>query len=342
MSSTADLPQFLRLKAFDLHQLNFQAAHGSWSPAVVATAILKGYSKDDIDSYLRSCPREIVERRISDNIHGGHPIIFYAAKRNDFDIMELLLEYGADPHATGPNPSNIPLLAATIMWTKWTYKNAEMIVALLLSYGASPYCIPECMWSTYIQTPAEWYSSDDFVNDVSLWAKMEHRVILTETLNLTIRYHLNRASMIEPVTKRTRQMARLYGCHRILNLPFHIVGQDYTLNVVMFRILQHASLASKSPLVLAFAGLSGHGKTELATSLGNLLDTDICNIDMSKIKYSWSLFGGAAPMTGYEQGTVLNNYLAAHTGQRCVVFLDEFDKTAQEVRDSLLTLLDSG
>ncbi|KAH0363639.1 P-loop containing nucleoside triphosphate hydrolase protein, partial [Aureobasidium melanogenum] len=341
MSSTAELPQFLRLKAFDLPHFNLQASHGSFSSTVVATAILKGCSKDDLDGYLRSCPREVASR-ISDNVYGGHPVIFYAAKRNDLDIMELLLEYGADPQAKSPGP-NIPLLAATIMWTKWTHKNVEKIVALLLSYGADPHCIPEHMWSTYTKTPAEWYSSDDAASDLAIWAKTEHRIILTETLNLTIRYHLNRASFVKPVAKRTRQLARLHGCHRILNLPFHIVGQDYALDVAMLNILQHATnMQEKLPLVLAFAGLSGHGKTELATSLGNLLNSDLCNIDMSKIKHSWSLFGGAAPMIGYEKGTILNNYLAAHTGQRCVVFLDEFDKTEQEVRDSLLTLLDSG
>lgn len=36
------------------------------------------------------------------------------------------------------------------------------------------------------------------------------------------------------------------------------------------------------------------------------------------------------------------NYLASHGGQRCVIFLDELDKTKQEVRESLLTILDTG
>ena len=114
-------------------------------------------------------------------------------------------------------------------------------------------------------------------------------------MNLTIRYHLNRASLIKPVTKRKRQLARLLGCPRLLHLPFHIVGQDHTLEIVMNKILAYDAMNRRRPLVLAFAGLSGHGKTELATSLGTLLSTDICNIDMSKIQHSLGLFGGPAP-----------------------------------------------
>ncbi|KAG9959232.1 P-loop containing nucleoside triphosphate hydrolase protein, partial [Aureobasidium melanogenum] len=101
-------------------------------------------------------------------------------------------------------------------------------------------------------------------------------------------------------------------------------------------------LDRKRPLVLVFAGLSGHGKTEVATSLGYLLGTDMCNVDMSKTHSVTSLFGAAAPYQNHDKGSPSNNYFASHTGERCVVFLDEFDKTTQAVRESLLTILDSG
>jgi ATP-dependent Clp protease ATP-binding subunit ClpA len=198
------------------------------------------------------------------------------------------------------------------------------------------------MWLTYIKMPAEEYSKDASVHPMAMWAKKSHRVVLEETVNLTIRYTLHRASLMKPATKRKRQLASLLGCPRILHLPFHIVGQDQTLDIVMNKMLAYDAMNRRRPLVLAFAGLSGHGKTELATILGNLLATDICNIDMSKIKTSFSLLGGAAPYDNFKEGSPLNNYLARHTSERCVVFLDEFDKTSQEVRQSLLTILDSG
>lgn len=229
MSHTAELPQFLCLENYDLPRDTLsECKHLFFTPKTVAAAISKRCSKDNIKGYLQSHERETVERQISDNIHGRHSVIFYAAKRNAFDIL------------------------------------------------------------------------------------------------------------------RQRQLARLLGCPRILNLPFHIVGQDHTLEVVMDKILAYDAMNRKRPLVLAFAGLSGHGKTELATSLGSLMGTDVCNIDMSKTHHVMSLFGAAAPYYGSDEGSPLNNYLASHTGKRCVVFLDEFDKTTREVREPLLTILDTG
>ncbi|KAG9761526.1 P-loop containing nucleoside triphosphate hydrolase protein, partial [Aureobasidium melanogenum] len=341
MSSTAELPQFLCLENYDLPRDTLsECKHLFFTPKTVAAAISKGCSRDNLKEYLQSYERETIERQIPDDIHGRHPVIFHAAKRNAFDIVELLLEYGANPQAK--DPSNIPLLAATVMWTKWTCKNVDRIIALLLSYGADPHCVPEYMWSTYIKTPTKEYSKDNHVHPLAAWVKKQHRLVLVETLNLTIRYHLNRASLTKLATSRQRQLARLIGCPRILHLPFHIVGQDHTLEVVMNKILAYDAMNRKRPLVLAFAGLSGHGKTELATSLGSLLGTDICNVDMSKTHHVMSLFGAAAPYYGSDEGSPLNNYLASHTGEKCVVFLDEFDKTTKEVRESLLTILDTG
>lgn len=38
----------------------------------------------------------------------------------------------------------------------------------------------------------------------------------------------------------------------------------------------------------------------------------------------------------------MNNFLAEHTGKRSIVFLDEFEKTTDEVRQALLLPLDLG
>ncbi|KEQ85844.1 P-loop containing nucleoside triphosphate hydrolase protein [Aureobasidium pullulans EXF-150] len=337
----AELPQFLRLEPFELpHDTLSASTYLFFTPKILAAGIQAGCTPAEIKNYLQSHKRETVEDKISDTIQGHHSVIFHAVKRNLLDIVELLLEYGADPCAKDPN--NIPLLAATIMWTKWTYKNADKMVALLLSYGADPRCIPENMWSTYIQMPTADHNKDSSPHPSATWVKKQHRLILVETLNLTIRYHLNRASLTKLATARQRQLAQLSGCPRILHLPFHIIGQDHALEAVMNKIMAYDTMHRKRPLVLSFAGLSGHGKTELATSLGSLLGTDICNVDMSKTHTVMSLFGAAA---GYQRslgGSPLNNYLASHGGQRCVIFLDEFDKTKQEVRESLLTILDTG
>ncbi|KAK3708412.1 hypothetical protein LTR37_011508 [Vermiconidia calcicola] len=87
----------------------------------------------------------------------------------------------------------------------------------------------------------------------------------------------------------------------------------------MESVYAHIAMKTNKPLLLAFAGLSGHGKTELAKQMGSV-----------------------AGYVAQEDGSPLNNFLEAQNGQRCVVFLDEFDKTENKVRESLLKVMDTG
>lgn len=52
--------------------------------------------------------------------------------------------------------------------------------------------------------------------------------------------------------------------------------------------------------------------------------------------------GPKFPYYGHMEGSPLNNHLAQHSGDRSIVFLDEFEKTYEEVRNALLLVLDSG
>lgn len=342
MSPMEDIPRFLRLQEFYLPRNTLpECQYLFCNTKTIAAAISRPCSTKDIKNYLQSYDRGVVEQQVSITLGSGRrSVAFYAVYQNSVDILELLLQYGVDPNSE--DSLGVPLLAAAIMWTKWTYKNADKVVTLLLSYGANPRCIPEHMWSKYIAQPQANSNDDKSVQHSVAWAMKEHRLILQQTLNLTLRYLLHRASLTRSITKRQRQVAESTGYPRILRLPFHLVGQDKSLEVVMNKIMAYDALNRKRPLVLAFAGLSGHGKTELATSMGFLLGTEICNVDMSKICHSMELFGAPAPFSDHEKDSPLNNYLANHRGKRCVVFLDEFDKTNQSVRESLLVVLDSG
>jgi MoxR-like ATPase len=98
----------------------------------------------------------------------------------------------------------------------------------------------------------------------------------------------------------------------------------------------------RQPLVLLFAGPSGHGKTELARNLGRLLSLDLYSVDCTNLSHESDLFGPWFPYQGWEKGSAVNNYLASHNGQRCVICMDEFEKTKDEVRRALLVPFQSG
>lgn len=54
------------------------------------------------------------------------------------------------------------------------------------------------------------------------------------------------------------------------------------------------------------------------------------------------LFGPFFPFAGYDQSSVVNNFLDEHKSQRSIVFLDEFEKTQPNVQEALLLPFQSG
>lgn len=121
-----------------------------------------------------------------------------------------------------------------------------------------------------------------------------------------------------------------------------MIGQQPATQQVLQSIRCHIQLKTKAPLVLLFSGPSGHGKTELASRMGELLSLEILRIDCTEMNRESDMFGPKAPFSGHENGSPLNNYLAKWAGQKTVIFLDEVGKTNDEVRKSLLLLFESG
>lgn len=54
------------------------------------------------------------------------------------------------------------------------------------------------------------------------------------------------------------------------------------------------------------------------------------------------MFGARSPYQGWEKGSPLNNFLARKAGENCIVFLDEFEKTTEDLRQTLLLPFQNG
>lgn len=339
-----EVPVPLVLQLRDLERptedINHLIAKG-FNALTLSKLISGGVPTTEIQKYLKSFDHDIIQEHITDPIDGPFSAVFHAAKENRFDVMDSLLEYAVDVHVVGL--ADISLLEYTILWTFWTHENVDKMVELLLSHGANPRCIPEDLWIDYIKTPKAANVEEVFIPKESWNLQIRRRrQILTQVLNLSIRYSLYRASQLKAATKRQQQIAKLCGCPRLLRMPFHLIGQDHALDIVMNKVMAYDVMNRGRPLVLAFAGLSGHGKTELATQLHHLLGADLLNVDISKIANAYGLFGFPRGYVGGEEGSRFNNFLAGRQQQKSVIFLDEFDKTKQEVRSALLTVLETG
>jgi ATP-dependent Clp protease ATP-binding subunit ClpA len=91
-----------------------------------------------------------------------------------------------------------------------------------------------------------------------------------------------------------------------------------------------------------FIGPSGHGKTELARRLGFLLSLDLHVSDCTIVSRETELFGPRKPFIGAEEGAPLNNFLARKSGEKSIIFLDEFEKATPDIWNALLIPFDKG
>lgn len=311
------------------------------SVETLAAGIAEGCTSGAVREYLQSYPRFQVEQGIKTLVKGCHPVLFWALERNCVDCVRLLLGHGCDPSVQ--DVYNVPALAFAVMRSKWTVVSPTEVVKTLLGHGAQPNVVPRDMWESYLEPPAATRptgltSQDDAL---TMWCEDRQRKILAETLNLSTRYYLHKAGQLTITKARGMQLAQAHDYVALLKVPYLVVGQTFACKFVVDQVTSHIAMSIRSPLVLTFAGLSGHGKTELAKQMGALLQVPITVVDCAQMGSDVDLFGPRSGYHGNERGSQLNNFLSDWDGQRSVVFLDEFDKTDEEVRNSLLLTLDS-
>ncbi|KAK4549484.1 hypothetical protein LTR36_006481 [Oleoguttula mirabilis] len=324
-----------------------QGAPTDFSVETLAAGIAQGCSAGAVRGYLESYPGFQVEAGIKVLVNGCHPVLFYALERNCVDCVRLLLEHGCD--AKVHDIYHVPALAFAIMRSKWMVVSPTEVVKTLLGFGAQPDVVPSDMWEDYLEPPPAIPTTEKDAKDgrialyaLTLWCESHHRRILAETLNLSVRYFLHKASLLTMTKARGMQLAQAHDYVALLKVPYLVVGQTFACRFVVDHVTSHIGMNIRSPLVLTFAGLSGHGKTEMAKQMGALLKVPITVVDCAQMRSDIGLFGSRSGYHGNHRGSQLNNFLTDMDGARSVVFLDEFDKTDQEVRNSLLLLLDSG
>ena len=271
----------------------------------------------------------------------GFPILFYAAEQNSPELVRVLCKAGA---VLGDRSEliGLPLLAYTVLSAEYDLTDTTDTFIALLAEGAWPEQLPIDMWEAPLNSPRADTPKGAHVVGCYGWCVPELRKALARNLTFMQRYLLWRAKHLARSTPRMVQIATAFSILPLLETPYHIIGQTPAIKQVIDAVASHYMFDSGFPLVMLFTGASGHGKTEVAMRMGNLLSLDIHMVDCTEMKYETDVFGPKAPYAGYQAGSKLNNFLAEHSGQRAVVFLDEFEKTTSDVHKSLLLPFESG
>lgn len=313
---------------------------GRFNIEAICTALQNNCTMSSLRWYLQQSKSATSEAEFSEIMKRyGCSALFFAAARNSVQVVQTLLEFGADPDVY--ECSRIPLLAFAILYGKNKSIDTSNVVKQLLAHGANPQVIPEDMWIEYWNDPK--ISSNRKPKPEAAWCtSLRCRGDVVRALHLTHRYALYRASILEKRTDRELQFASDHKITNLFNIPYAMVGQLPTARLVMETVFSHITNHNTRPLVMVFAGLSGHGKTELAEQLGNLLSAQHEKFACEKMTYTMDLLGGSNSYSRSTEGSEFNNFIASNDGKRAVVIMDEFDKTTNDVRLSLLNILDKG
>jgi hypothetical protein len=293
-----------------------------------------------IREYLAVYDADVLKGEINELIDGV-PVLFFAAATNDEAILRTLVTCGADMTAVHEK-SKIPLLAFVIIHGSIAQSDTTNTVATLLSLGALASQLPDALFKRYYEDlPVSAIDLGPQAADYP-WCTRDIMGRLQKAANLSHRYYLWRSTLVKPSSVRDKQVAKLKNADSLLGLPYFLIGQTLASQRLLLKLLSHIMVPSKKPLVLVFAGPSGHGKTELARRLGYLLSLDLEVVDCTIVNHEIELFGAREPYIDASRGSPLNNFLAAHAGEPCIIFLDEFEKTTQEIHQALLLPFDNG
>ncbi|KAL6716589.1 hypothetical protein ACLMJK_006156 [Lecanora helva] len=294
---------------------------------------------------------EELQKALTINLDGpAIPILYFAVEQNSPEIVRVLCKAGAQPNQParmlGNAISEIQVLVYAIISAEYDLSDTTDTVIALLAMGSSPEDVPRDMWEHCVKastkdTPRNIKSGVSRAgNDRN--CSPELREALCRTLNLMQRYALCIAKGTSRPTPREEQVAAAFKIEPLFEIRYHLIGQRAAIEHVIRVITGHVLTCDPTPLVLFFTGPSGHGKTELARRMGDLLSLEMHTVDCTEMRYETDIFGPKKPYHGYEMGAPLNNFLSDHAGEACVVFLDEVEKPDKEVRNAMLKAFEDG
>ncbi|KAI5925114.1 P-loop containing nucleoside triphosphate hydrolase protein [Camillea tinctor] len=310
----------------------------------ILAAVQEGrFDTDSLRKYLGYYSGEILNVQLNADVD-GYPAMFYIVSTNNSGIIREWIKHGGDPNTTW-GPDAFPVIAFSVLNGGRTMAEASRTLATLLRFGADPRAIPKFFYDPYSRDlPNDGPTEEELDNNDApkKWCTTDAGAHLARSLSLSQRYDLYRASKIQPHSGREKELLTRQGAEEVLGLHQMIVAQSIATRWLQKKLLAYLARQKNKPLVLVFAGPSGHGKTELAQRFRDLMSLESHTVDCTNVKQDVELFGPRPPFSGNENGSALNNFLVRKAGERCIVFMDEFEKTSKDIQNTLLLPFQDG
>ncbi|KIM86341.1 hypothetical protein PILCRDRAFT_816275 [Piloderma croceum F 1598] len=243
------------------------------------------------------------------------PTLLFAIASDNVAQVNRVLESGD----AGPNDQVGPQSALAFTLTNDKLHHKMEIVKALLAFGADP----SDLKNPELNPPQRNVALGDGRGE----AITESPVL--DNVDPATRYYITRAA--SPSTRRISQMIHRSFFRPLTKVRYDLVGQDCALEQ-LFRVLSmNAQLSSVAPTVILLCGPSGHGKSMLARKFGSLLGIPTHTVNMTTLRSTHDLWQSFSMSPYEEPSTVtLAQFLMHNEGKRCVVVLDEIEKTEDE------------
>ncbi|EIW84788.1 P-loop containing nucleoside triphosphate hydrolase protein [Coniophora puteana RWD-64-598 SS2] len=247
-----------------------------------------------------------------------NPSLMFAIASDDPEAVKRVLESGE----AGPNDRLGPQSALAFALTNEKLANKAAIVKALLAYGANPASLSKADMNP--PRSASHGSARSTLGELPFSTTLEG-------MDPATRYFVRRASSAH--TRHISQLVYRSVFRPLIRVRYDVIGQDCVFEQ-LFRVLSmHSQKLSVSPVVVMLCGPSGHGKSLLARKFGSLLDVPTHTVNMTTLQSTNDLWQSYS-MSPYEvrepSASTLAEFLMENEGKRCVVVLDEIEKTQHE------------
>ncbi|KIO16319.1 hypothetical protein M407DRAFT_232615, partial [Tulasnella calospora MUT 4182] len=259
-------------------------------------------------------------------------LLFFAIAADDVKEVERLLSSGEANANDRAGPDDLPALLFTM--GNEGLKNKNEIIKTLLAYGADPSVLQQ--FNGHANRPStsnhHGNESGDRVSDLPC-------LTIHSLTHSRCSYYLTR---VTEMPEKQLDALRQAGFDPLARMPFRMIGQDLVLQELLRVLARHSARGSSSPVSIIFAGPSGHGKSFLSRSIGELLRIPAHTVNMTNLR-TQDEFLQARSLTSKngvrpESDISLAAFLSANEGKRCAVILEEIEKVADKSASNTLLM----
>ncbi|KAG8941256.1 hypothetical protein FRC04_004658 [Tulasnella sp. 424] len=277
------------------------------------------------------------------------PLLFFAIASDDVKEVERLLSSGEANANDRAGPDDLPALLFTM--GNEGLKNKNEIIKTLLAYGADPSVLQQFNGhanrpstsshpSTGSQNSVDDEGGEDRRSSVMTVRQAERSKSPSPTRQITmgmnpeIDYYLTR---VTEMPEKQLDALRKAGFDPLARMPFKMIGQDLVLQELLRVLARHSARGGSTPVSIIFAGPSGHGKSFLSRSIGELLRIPAHTVNMTNLR-TQDEFLQARSLTSKNGEVSLASFLSANEGKRCAVILEEIEKVADKSASNTLLM----